>query len=151
MISVGVLPSNGSRAVTASYRTTPSEKMSDRPSTGRPSACSGDMYETVPRITPAMVICACVAVGSGCRSANFARPKSRTFTTPRPVSIRFALLMSRCTIPCPCASSSASATCTPISAASRTPSGPRVSFSDSTSPSTYSIAMNADPPYSPMS
>src|SRR5204862_527793 len=43
-------------------------------------------------------------------STNFARPKSRTFTRPRSVRIRLALLMSRWTIPRECASSRASAT-----------------------------------------
>ncbi len=36
-------PTNGRTPAAISYNTTPSEKMSDRTSTGRPCACSGDM------------------------------------------------------------------------------------------------------------
>ena len=60
---------------------------------------------------------------AGAPERNFASPKSSTFTRPRSVRIRLALLMSRCTIPRACASSSASATCRPISTTSRTGSG----------------------------
>ena len=45
---IAVSPLNGAVPVAISWRTTPSEKMSDRSSTTRPSACSGDMYATVP-------------------------------------------------------------------------------------------------------
>mgnify|MGYP003693871381 CR=1 FL=1 len=39
---------NGSCPVRSSNSTTPSEKMSDRPSTFLPAICSGDMYVGVP-------------------------------------------------------------------------------------------------------
>jgi len=43
IVSVAVSPVNGSFPVAPSYSTTPSEKMSVRPSRFFPSACSGDM------------------------------------------------------------------------------------------------------------
>jgi len=44
----GRLRRKGGRPHSISYRSTPSEKMSERASIGRPSACSGDIYPTVP-------------------------------------------------------------------------------------------------------
>ena len=41
-------PTKGLRPVTISYRTAPKLKMSERASTLRPSACSGDIYAAVP-------------------------------------------------------------------------------------------------------
>ena len=43
IVSVTASPSKGRLPASASYKTTPREKMSLRASTGRPSACSGDM------------------------------------------------------------------------------------------------------------
>jgi hypothetical protein len=43
IVETGVSPWNGRCPVDISYSTTPSEKTSDRVSTGLPSACSGDM------------------------------------------------------------------------------------------------------------
>ena len=47
-------------------------------SEGRPRTCSGDMYETVPRIAPGVVSRA-LAGSSSCRDAS---PKSRSVTPP---------------------------------------------------------------------
>jgi hypothetical protein len=49
-------PRNAAHPVTISYSTEPNEKMSLRVSTTLPRACSGDMYDVVPRIFPASVI-----------------------------------------------------------------------------------------------
>ena len=62
--------------------------MSERWSAGMPRACSGDMYPTVPRTTPAPVTSVAVAVASSdpapsgrpAGSRSFARPKSRILT-----------------------------------------------------------------------
>ena len=69
-----------------------------------------------------------------------ARPKSSTFTLPSGVSLTFAGLRSRCTMPFSCASSSASASCFATSVASSTGSAPRFSRSARSSPSTSSMA-----------
>ncbi len=110
------------------------------------------MYDTVPTTIPAIVICGCV-ITEDCVSVfrNFASPKSSTFTRPRSVRIRFALLMSRWMMPRPCASSSASATCSPTSTTSRSGSAPLATRADSSSPSTYSMTMKSEPLASPMS
>ena len=42
-IAVVERPTNARRPVNISYSTTPNEKISVRPSSGSPSACSGDM------------------------------------------------------------------------------------------------------------
>ena len=60
-VDTGVSPAKGRLPVAISYSTIPNEKMSERESTGLPSACSGDMYWTVPTIFPSAVI---VAVAS---------------------------------------------------------------------------------------
>ena len=49
MIAPGVGPSNGRALVAISYNTTPNDHRSLVGSTGCPRACSGDMYEIVPR------------------------------------------------------------------------------------------------------
>src|SRR6266576_3250770 len=48
-------PRNGSRPVSISYATTPSEYWSDAPVTSRVSHCSGLMYVGVPTVTPVIV------------------------------------------------------------------------------------------------
>jgi hypothetical protein len=98
-----VSPSNARRPVSISNRTAPNAHRSVRRSTGRPAACSGLMYAAVPRITPAAVICAGeVIVGDVAPPADettesiaFARPKSRTFTSPSGRSLMFAGFRSR--------------------------------------------------------
>ena len=50
--SRAVLPTNGRWPVAHSYRTTPSENKSERPSSASPADCSGDMYDAVPRVIP---------------------------------------------------------------------------------------------------
>ena len=54
--------------------------MSDRASTGRPSACSGDMYPTVPATGPASAVN--VAVSPPSALVRVARPKSRILAGP---------------------------------------------------------------------
>jgi len=55
IVSVTVSPVNSRAPVTSSYRSTPTEKTSERASSGRPRICSGDMYENFPFKTPAWV------------------------------------------------------------------------------------------------
>ncbi len=74
-----------------------------------------------------------------------ARPKSRTLTFPSGVTLTFAGLRSRWTIPFSCASSSASATRPAIGTASSTGIGPRFSRSARSSPGTSSSTRNGWP------
>ncbi len=82
-----VSPVNGAWPVVISYTTTPMLKMSDRASSSRPRACSGDMYCGVPRIVPGLVpfiIAVAFCESNPCSggvdaSVSLARPKSRTF------------------------------------------------------------------------
>ena len=93
------------------HSTHPNAEMSVRLSTGLPRACSGDMYAAVPRITPAAVPRA-VSVGEfeiegveeplASLSKIFARPKSRSLTRPSGVTLMFAGLRSRRTLPFSC-------------------------------------------------
>ena len=67
------------------------------------------MYVSVPTIVPAPVSAASLELGSPCSVgaaplAAFASPKSKIFG-PRAVSMMFAGLMSRCTMPFACAAS----------------------------------------------
>lgn len=48
-------PAKGRCPASTSYSTTPKEKISLRASSGRPDACSGDMYATVPTMIPGRV------------------------------------------------------------------------------------------------
>ncbi len=52
---IAVSPVNGSRPVSSSYVTMPSEYRSERGSAGSPRICSGDRYCTVPCTPPACV------------------------------------------------------------------------------------------------
>lgn len=80
-----VSPRKGSMPVATSYSTAPNEKRSVRPSSSLPSACSGDMYATVPRALPGLVRCSSrmLAVAAVAPAFSvigepiFARPKSR--------------------------------------------------------------------------
>jgi hypothetical protein len=64
--------------------------MSERLSTARPLACSGDIYAAVPRMIPAAVACiesvgefiAFALPDPPAGSIAFARPKSSTLTVP---------------------------------------------------------------------
>ncbi len=69
------------------------------------------MYETVPSVVPVRVI-------SEEGPASFARPKSRILAVPSAVTIRFAGLISRWTMPDLCASDKACATWMPMSTTS---------------------------------
>ncbi len=122
-------PANARRPVTISYSTAPKLKMSLRASTFPPVACSGDMYPAVPATTPGWLSASgALAVvsespGSSVSSATrFARPKSSTLTTPSRVTITFAGLRSRWTMPRACAAASASA----IGTATRSASPSRI-------------------------
>ena len=88
---MSVAASNGSFSVTIRYSIDPTEKMSDRLSTMPPSACSGDMYATLPLMTPA-------AVCSRLRCA-LAMPKSVSLISPWSLISTLFGLMSRWTIP----------------------------------------------------
>ena len=83
-VSRSVVPLNGRSPVASSNSTMPNEKMSERAPVSRPSACSGDMYATVPMNDPARVsgssrgADASVAGGLGSGS-NRANPKSSSF------------------------------------------------------------------------
>lgn len=125
IVSLIVSALNNCRPVSISYNTTPNAQMSARRSTGRPLACSGDMYAAVPRITPMAVMAGEVIVGPGSRvpgpgfpeslgpgvpeSRAFANPKSSTFTVPSSRTLMLAGFRSRWMMPCSCAASSASA------------------------------------------
>src|SRR4051794_23870879 len=89
----GLSPTNGGRPVSSSYNRHPVEYTSLRESTVSPRACSGDRYCAVP--TTAAVWVTADDVSAIAR----AMPKSITFTSPDGVSITFAGLMSRCTMP----------------------------------------------------
>ena len=90
----GESASNGTWPVSSSYSTIPIEYRSERSSTARPCACSGDRYCAVPMTEPVSVMSEVPAR---------AMPKSVTRTRPS-WSIRTLWgLMSRCTTPCLCA------------------------------------------------
>ena len=83
-----------------SYRIIPSVNWSERWSTEGVRACSGDMYCTVPSRTPAAVRAIPGSeVTLETAGVSFARPKSRIFTRPSLVTMRFSGLRSRCTMP----------------------------------------------------
>ena len=69
-----VSPLKSISPVSSSYKTMPSEKISDRLSIGLPHACSGDIYAIFPFNTPVLV--------SDVFDAAFAMPKSTIFTSP---------------------------------------------------------------------
>ena len=76
-------------------------------------------------------------------------PKSITFTAPARLSMMFAGLMSRCTMPCRWEKSSAAQTSATISIARRGFIGPSVrTMSRRVSPSTYSMTMYGSGPAS---
>src|SRR5215510_1237893 len=88
MVSVAVGRPKGEEPDNISKSTHPKAQMSVRLSTAWPRACSGLMYDAVPRITPAVVL-APVMVGdldsSGLEPSAaraLARPKSSTLTIP---------------------------------------------------------------------
>ena len=62
-VSVMSSPGNARLPVSISNSTQPKAQMSVRRSSGRPRACSGDIYAAVPRIIPAAVIAGVVSVG----------------------------------------------------------------------------------------
>ena len=127
----------------------PNEKMSERASSGLPSACSGDMYAAVPRMMPAPVraspVGSSVWLEAAEGSLSFASPKSSTFTAPPDPTITLAGLRSRCTMPLAWAAASALAICVPIrsTSASRMPARGMIASSDF--PSTCSITMKSSP------
>ncbi len=72
-IATAESPSNGTRPVSISYSTIPTEYRSDGGPTTSPRACSGERYWAVPTIEPTSVICEAPAR---------AMPKSVTFSRP---------------------------------------------------------------------
>ena len=71
-IDTGLLAVNGATPVSISYSTTPSAYTSERPSSAKPCACSGEKYVAVPSTAPVLV--------SGSLVSARAMPKSVTFT-----------------------------------------------------------------------
>ena len=128
---------NGGRPVSSSKSRQPVEYRSERASTVSPRACSGDRYCAVP-----MTACVCVIVAAESARAR-AMPKSMTLTAPVGVSMTFAGLMSRCTMPAWCEYSSADSTPAAISTASSMGTAwPSRRMSRTVWPSTYSMTMN---------
>ena len=94
-----VYPSNNRFPARSSNNTTPKGQISARRSTGFPAACSGDIYPAVPRIIPASVA-RIDNVGESGPAADplskaFAKPKSKTLTTPEAVTKTFPGFKSR--------------------------------------------------------
>ncbi len=148
-------PSNALRPVSISYTTAPSAHTSVRRSTGRPRACSGDMYAAVPTMTPIRVAAVMVAASeeapdAGPASRALARPKSRTLTAPSFRTLTLAGLRSRWITPAPCAASRASAIRAATSRASSRGIGPRAIRSSRVGPSTSSSTSARVPPSSSM-
>jgi hypothetical protein len=89
-------PTNGSRPVSARYRTVPTAYQSlDGPS-GSDAPCSGDMYSAVPTTTrssdaPPVAL-----------TTSVMRPKSSSTTRPPRSTITLDGLMSRCSLPTSC-------------------------------------------------
>ena len=88
--SISVVAVKGACSVSISYISVPSENRSERLSSLRPIACSGDMYLTLPLITPVLV---CEREPDA-----FAMPKSHSLTSPLYESKTFDGDTSRCTI-----------------------------------------------------
>ena len=89
---------------------TPKDQRSERRSTAKPRACSGDMYAKVPRMRPASVegidnVGAFKVIDAPDNSTAFANPKSSTFTVPSAATLMFAGFRSRWMTPCSCADS----------------------------------------------
>ena len=82
---------NGATPVSISYSTTPSAYTSERPSSAKPCACSGEKYVAVPSTAPVFV--------SGSLASARAIPKSVTFTCPCGVMSTLPGFTSRCTTP----------------------------------------------------
>ncbi len=89
--TISLSPSKSLRIVRNSHRQIPTEKTSERRSTGRPRTCSGDMYPNFPLIAPT-----CVRASL---PAAFAIPKSMSFASPSYDTSTFCGLTSRWTSP----------------------------------------------------
>ncbi len=136
----GESASNGIRPVSSWKSMMPTEYRSDRASTPRPSACSGERYWGVPTTMPVCVI----EVTPDCMAR--AMPKSITLTRPRLVIITLPGLMSRWTRPISWLTSSAASTSAVTFSALSAGIAPywRTSASSmepSGCPSTYSMTM----------
>ena len=88
---ISLSPEKRRSPVSSSKSTAPSEKMSERPSTGSPQACSGDMYWSFPLSAP---ICVWLAFDTA-----LAMPKSTSLMSPSEVSRMFCGETSRWTRP----------------------------------------------------
>ncbi len=118
----------------------PTEYRSERASTPRPRACSGERYCGVPTTMPVCVI----DVTPDCMAR--AMPKSMTLTTPRLVTITLPGLMSRWTSPISWLISSAASTSAVTLSALSAGIAPYCRMSSSRAepsgrPSTYSMTM----------
>ncbi len=136
----GESASNGRRPVVSWNSMMPTEYRSERASTPRPRACSGDRYCGVPTTMPVCVI----EVTPDCMAR--AMPKSMTLTTPRLVIITLPGLMSRWTRPISWLISSAASTSAVIFSALSAGIAPCCRTSSSSTepsgrPSTYSMTM----------
>ncbi len=108
-VSWALRPANGRLPVSASYKMTPSENKSERPSCGCPLMCSGAMYAGEPSSCPVEVTLSL--------STMRAMPKSHSTSVPGGRTMMFSGFTSRCTMPMRCAVSRALAISTPIMAA----------------------------------
>jgi hypothetical protein len=125
--------SNARTPVRSRYNTDPSENTSLRASSGSPVACSGDMYDGVPKNSPALVSCA---------AGILAIPKSMSLGCPLGSTMMLAGFTSRWTMSFSCAWWRASATFAARRRASRHWRCPsRFTRSERVSPSRYSSAM----------
>ncbi len=136
----GESASKGSRPVSSSKSMMPTEYRSERASTPRPRACSGERYWGVPTTMPVWVI----EVTPDCMAR--AMPKSMTLTMPRLLIITLPGLMSRCTRPTSWLTSSAASTSAVILSAFSVGIAPYCRTSASSTersgwPSTYSMTM----------
>ncbi len=116
--------------------------MSDAAVAGPPTACSGERYCAVPITMPVAVI--------GTWLLDSETPKSVIFTLPVGVMRMLPGFTSRCTTPASCAACRARAVWARIGSSRRGGStGSRSSRSLMGSPTTSSIARNAEPSCSP--
>src|SRR5919106_2277688 len=121
--------------------------MSERASTGFPSACSGERYAAVPITKPVLV-----SVGSPVEVTALAMPKSITLVSPEGVIMMLAGFTSRWTRLFSCAVASASDTWRAISEARSGASAPSSSMTSlRVRPSRYSMTIQWTPSSDPVS
>ena len=138
--SISVAPSCGSLPLAISNIVQPTAKRSARASIGSPATCSGDMYASVPMVTPSAV---CIV--RDLPSCIRAMPKSSTLRRPSGSTKRLSGLMSRWMMSDACAAASTSSSSSMRRSASCGSKGPRSRRVSSDSPSSSSITRNGAP------